>query len=1238
MQDPTDKTLDVDLDPITASSDPTQDLDVGDYVADAGMGVARGVVGFGQSIYDLLDFATGDDLLSDVDLKDLTGVGKAKTMVGGLTEGVTQFALGFFPAGAVIRGASVAGKLGKASKLLLKKNQLGKAQLNVGGDVVAGVTSDFISFSGQEERLSNLLVQYPELKNPVTEYLAYTEGDSEIEGRMKNVLEGLMLEVGVGIPIAHLFMKSLDVMKKGSKDVPLDGADEAIAKTQAEIKEGVSEVTAEGKVVAEGLEVKPLAEVEPEIVQPKVEPKKSDADADSTARTEEPVVEETSLAKGTDDPEIKKTPIGMDLNKAKEYAESVASNYNVGSGGRVAPIVAETAGDADELFKITAKALSDHAEKAKPKTEAEQLAEAKKLADDLGYSPEDIKSLNQLVELLNSSEEGVKQAIIHRNAANILVRDISHNVKSTLDKIWNVKDIDSEDFRVLQDQFNSHMNSYRTFSAIRSRLNSQFGRALGGATNFTGLDKASKLNYDPSKETPSSLDIFRGDKSTNLSKEEIKQMAEVMRDHQDYLLEFPDKMDELLKSLSSKPFTGVNFNTVWRNSILSGVKTVSTAISSSTLNSVVRISQLGMGGVLTGNTQVAKAILTEGFRHMQNFSLLSNYKDTLRTGVSAFEGNPFRSSVGEHGTIDRYFTGQGIIPYLYHNVIRFPEKNLSAIDSVMKTAAFNLNARVDLAQKGIDKGLTGKQLTDFVDRGMEKITLQNGVINNPVNIRREKIKEWKKDGTFDELSYDQKLAHLSGLEADAVKQREVFDRMTNDQSDDFLARHQHEADMVTFTETLGEGKLAQMSSGLGQIPYSEWVVPFRRTPINVIKQPISLLVSPIKAGADYGKNVLAKGSFTNLENARSQILRDLASDDPMVKSRAAGKLAMGVSAQYAIFSVVNGSHENITGSGSPDPAVRKRMEDAGWQPYSVKIGDKYYSYKRLDPLASIIGLAADWRDASTDPSTIGNGFMETAQTASLTAISGLVYDKSFLTSVNAFVDAMGDEKKFVKLIQNYAVTAVPTIVPQAREIITGDPMAVETWSLMDKYQKRIGFSAGTLDPKRNILGEEVDVQELAGVMDRGFDIVANVSESKDDIVLEEIAMLRGGFNIPNKLIAGGIDLTQYEGADGRTAYDFYRKSHGEVRIGGVKLRQALTRVIKSRWYQKLDARSAPDFQSQRIAELQKVIRRYRTEALKATLREFKDVNTLYTTAQGIKQRTRQGYNTFDQVEELLNLY
>jgi len=140
----------------------------------------RGVEGAIQGIYDLADYATGDDLLPDYNERFL---GRSQTFVGTLGEGVTQFLTGFIPAAGVASRVGALTKVGKA----------GKKALNLKGYAAAGAVADFGVFQAQEERLSNLVQAFPSLANPVTEYLAADEDDGEIEGRFKNTIEGLAL-------------------------------------------------------------------------------------------------------------------------------------------------------------------------------------------------------------------------------------------------------------------------------------------------------------------------------------------------------------------------------------------------------------------------------------------------------------------------------------------------------------------------------------------------------------------------------------------------------------------------------------------------------------------------------------------------------------------------------------------------------------------------------------------------------------------------------------------------------------------------------------------------------------------------------------------------------------------------------------------------------------------------------------------------------------------------------------
>ncbi|MCX8588729.1 hypothetical protein [Gilliamella sp. B3801] len=102
-------------------------------------------------------------------------VSAPQTISGGITHGVSQFIVGFIPAV-------------RATKFI-------KPLKNVGSWVkgmIAGSVTDFTVFSPHEERLSNLVQEFPELANPITEYLQAKPDDSFAEGRLKNSLEGII--------------------------------------------------------------------------------------------------------------------------------------------------------------------------------------------------------------------------------------------------------------------------------------------------------------------------------------------------------------------------------------------------------------------------------------------------------------------------------------------------------------------------------------------------------------------------------------------------------------------------------------------------------------------------------------------------------------------------------------------------------------------------------------------------------------------------------------------------------------------------------------------------------------------------------------------------------------------------------------------------------------------------------------------------------------------------------------
>src|SRR3546814_18975956 len=52
----------------------------------------------------------------------------------------------------------------------------------------------------------------------------------------------------------------------------------------------------------------------------------------------------------------------------------------------------------------------------------------------------------------------------------------------------------------------------------------------------------------------------------------------------------------------------------------------------------------------------------------------------------------------------------------------------------------------------------------------------------------------------------------------------------------------------------------------------------------------------------------------------------------------------------------------VSGSGTSEPLEQAARRDTGWQPYSIRIGDQWYSYQRFEPISLLAGVASDFAD------------------------------------------------------------------------------------------------------------------------------------------------------------------------------------------------------------------------------------------------------------------------------------
>ena len=141
---------------------------------------------------------------------------------------------------------------------------------------------------------------------------------------------------------------------------------------------------------------------------------------------------------------------------------------------------------------------------------------------------------------------------------------------------------------------------------------------------------------------------------------------------------------------------------------------------------------------------------------------------------------------------------------------------------------------------------------------------------------------------------------------------------------------------------------------------------------------------------------------------------------PLLKEWRADFMAGGARRDLAIAKMLLGTglgmtiyegalHGMVSGSPPSDSNKARLLYADGWQPYSIKLGDQWYSYKRLDPFSTTIGVAADM-------ATVPQGLTEKQQddkTSLLVAsIMGNLADKTWLSGVSDLTDALSDPGRY----------------------------------------------------------------------------------------------------------------------------------------------------------------------------------------------------------------------------------
>jgi hypothetical protein len=230
-----------------------------------------------------------------------------------------------------------------------------------------------------------------------------------------------------------------------------------------------------------------------------------------------------------------------------------------------------------------------------------------------------------------------------------------------------------------------------------------------------------------------------------------------------------------------------------------------------------------------------------------------------------------------------------------------------------------------------------------------------------------------------------------------------------------------------------------------RIPGARFVLPFVQTPINIMSFGVDHTPLAIgKLATRAAKGTLKPGELTE----------------------GAAKIAVGTGLAGAVVALA--AKDQITGSGPSDKGEAQALRETGWQPYSVKIGNKYQSYDRLEPVGSVLGFAADAAEAMRDPLVSG----EDAASRVAFAFAHRLEDQTFLSGLQNVLDAVHDHERFGPA---YAKRMAASFIPTGLSQIAGamDPVRRDTSTFGNLVRSRIPGLSDDVPPIRNIWGEPV---------------------------------------------------------------------------------------------------------------------------------------------------------------------
>lgn len=504
------------------------------------------------------------------------------------------------------------------------------------------------------------------------------------------------------------------------------------------------------------------------------------------------------------------------------------------------------------------------------------------------------------------------------------------------------------------------------------------------------------------------LDNIDSDYSMSLlrdafSKNNADEVFKIMENFSDASKKMKDHIDNYQDGLFKK--VG---NVLSEGMIASMLSSASTMAINVVGNSFVKHQRLLQDSLQFLSGQVMKSsdrMKYREFRYLMNANIIPNGKTISIVGknIKEWAKSGFKDETFDEAVLARYVQDQehqhkyissqyirgletGNVNSTVNNMIntygklaRSPYKVIGAIDDYYKREAFR-SELIRVGSRLADaRGITDDMYNEFLDKFIR--------VNTELHILRN-------NGHKPTTSWVKANKNYIGTGEGMFK---------------FADEARDHANYMTFQTEL-KGAVGNVVDALNSDGFLRILIPFKTSPINMLKMSVSQALVPLK----------------------KQIYKDIASGG-VKRDIALAKLTYSSSVLTGLGFLI--SSGNVTGSFSQEERVA--MNSAGVPEFSFRVGNTWYEYKQLEPIATILGVMTDLYkvqqgamlrkdDLFDDPSF--NSFADEIGTVlgdvGMSIVNNIV-NKTYAKSLSDTMSLMNGDGNLVDYSGNLLSSAVP---------------------------------------------------------------------------------------------------------------------------------------------------------------------------------------------------------------------